>query len=338
MAKKVYSARAIEIEQDGYVFYVFKMPSDKLRRISYVSRRSLLNREGVQRQLSERRLKAIGKYIQDAAVFPNTIIVSFDELSFDGKKVSIPLENNNAFIIDGQHRLYGFDYAESKKLDLIVSGFEKLETPQIAKIFRVINSTQKKIDPSLVYDLIPEIRETEAVKFEDERAHYLIEFLNTDDDSPWRDSINMTGADSGIITQASMATALKKLLRKNGLFRGDDFFEDNIQEQVLVEYFRAVKKVFKTAWLNDSYILCKTAGVNALITVFIEIIEDLNNNKVELTNKRGLSINRETFIPYFKKLSRKYFTFESKKVGSKYLGAGGAKSLAEDIIKIILNN
>ena len=146
----------------------------------------------------------------------------------------------------------------------------------------------------------------------------------------------MTGADYGIITQASMATAIKKLLKKDGLFRSDDFFEDNIQEQVLIEYFKAVRKVYKHAWLNETHILCKTSGVSALISVFIEIIQDLYSKKMQLTDKKGLSIDQNTFIPYFKKLKDKDFTFEAKEVGSKYLGSGGAKSLSDDIISIVI--
>lgn len=332
-----YTTNAIEIKQGDYVFYVFKMPSNMLKKIAYVSRRTLNNREGIQRQLSSVRLRKIGKYIQsDTSVFPNSIIVSFHKLNFDKNKITIPLKNNAAFIIDGQHRLFGFGFSDGKELDLIIAGFNKLGNDKIASIFRTINYTQKKIDPSLVYDLIPEIRDLEPVKFEDERAHYLIEFLNVDESSPWQNSINMTGADQGIITQASMATALKKLLKKNGLFRDDDLFEDNIQEQILVEYFKAIKKVFKIAWLNDGYILCKTSGVNASIKVFEQIIEDLRSKGKPISDNKGLVVSRSDFVKYFEKLSKAEFTFESKKVGSKYLGAGGANSLAEDMISIIL--
>lgn len=339
MMEKQFTTNAIEVKQDGYTFYSFKMPSDKLREIAYVSRRTLENREGIQRQLSEIRLKKIGKYIKGpSAVFPNSIIVSFHKMNFDGESVTIPLVDNAAFIIDGQHRLYGFGYSDGKEMDLIIAGFIKLKDENIASIFRTINSNQKKIDPSLVYDLIPLIRDIEPVKFEDERAHFLIEFLNTEENSPWQNNINMTGADQGIISQASFATALKKLLKKDGLFRSDDFFEDNMQELILIEYFNAIKRVFKIEWLNESYILCKTSGVHALTMVFARIIEDLRLKKKQLTDNKGLIISKDDFMGYFKKLKDSGFTFESAKVGSKYLGVGGANSLSEDIISAILGD
>ena len=68
--REPYKTNAILINQGTYSFYVFKMPSSLLREISYVSRRTLRNREGIQRQLSKVRLTNIGRYIKtNAAVF-----------------------------------------------------------------------------------------------------------------------------------------------------------------------------------------------------------------------------------------------------------------------------
>lgn len=133
---------------------------------------------GSQRLLDEKkRLKEISDYIdsQDLA-FPNSIIVaanyneegfivnddedkdirwSFDEKSDGIYDVSIPSPAKIAAIIDGQHRLKGFEGATLKRqmeTDLIVSVYFDLPSPYQAYIFASINYNQKPVSKSLALE------------------------------------------------------------------------------------------------------------------------------------------------------------------------------------------
>lgn len=99
----------------------------------------LYNLLGAQRQSSIRRAKQIAHYIDTVeAAFPNSVILAANYINYgalqedvslrwrvevwtDGSyRLVIPSERAMASVIDGQHRLLGFDYcrAERKQMEL----------------------------------------------------------------------------------------------------------------------------------------------------------------------------------------------------------------------------
>lgn len=110
-------------------------------------------------------------------------------------------------IIDGQHRLFALDEMGDEGL---LDGFGDYEVPVIvfdglseawqAYLFWVINVEPKKINPSLAFDLYPELRSQswlesgEGIKvYQEHRAQELTEVLWRHEDSPWRDRIELHG-------------------------------------------------------------------------------------------------------------------------------------------------
>jgi DGQHR domain-containing protein len=154
---------AIEVKQGDFTFYTFSISAKLLLSIAYTSERTRENRMGIQRGLSKKRLKEIGQYLQGNVsgppILPNAIIVSLSEDSyFENNEIHIVNRPTaEAFVLDGQHRLWAFDnqWAGDIDLEIIVSAFIDLEDSYKALIFKTINGEQKKINPSLVYDLIP---------------------------------------------------------------------------------------------------------------------------------------------------------------------------------------
>lgn len=145
---------------------------------------------GTQRLIKESRLKEIADYINRVdSSFPNSIILAanydsstgfdrdeseyidsddegiptdkskawFVEKSEDGYyTLTIPAEKKLAAIIDGQHRLFAFAKAEIQarnSTDLLCSVYLDLPKALQAQIFATINSTQKRVDRSLTYEL-----------------------------------------------------------------------------------------------------------------------------------------------------------------------------------------
>ncbi|MBL1917816.1 DGQHR domain-containing protein, partial [Klebsiella pneumoniae] len=70
-------------------------------------------------------------------------------------------------VIDGQHRLAGLEEAMEEdpkvgEMDILVTLCESLTTPQAAKIFLNINTEQKPVPKSLIYDLFGELEDDET--------------------------------------------------------------------------------------------------------------------------------------------------------------------------------
>lgn len=149
-----------------------------LLRIAYVHRRGSGLRDikdvilTYQRMLIESKLKKIHDYLKnkDALPFPNNIIINFDsmptfELSeLDQKSerrhcyITLPRKFGSAWVIDGQHRLFGYAQSDQKTKDqLPVFAYVKLSNKEQARLFIDINQNQKSISPNLLWDLKEEL-------------------------------------------------------------------------------------------------------------------------------------------------------------------------------------
>lgn len=184
--------------------------------------------EGTQRLIQDKRLNEIGAYINRVdSAFPNSIIVAANydletgldqgELEYmsseeDGKpvdasrvwtitesddgchKLTIPSPEKLAAIIDGQHRLFSFaraDAAAMKDMNLLCSVFIDLPKALQAQIFATINSTQKRVDRSLTYELFGYNVSDEDEEFwtPDKLAVFFTRKLGTDTESPLQGKI-----------------------------------------------------------------------------------------------------------------------------------------------------
>jgi DGQHR domain-containing protein len=266
----------IGVDQGDYFLYCFVINSKDLREISYVSTRKPIGNQGYQRHFSLKRLRDVGAYIsKPKSTFPNSIVayldadaVSIHPSSANPKygEIDIRRQENVAWIIDGQHRLYGFEYSQGKEFDLIVAGYVGLSIPDQASIFRVINSEQKGVSPSLIFDLIDLTKDAE---FYDTRAHEIVKALNEDENSPWYSQIKMLGTGKGIISQAAFITELKKALKNPLVLKDYEYIE---QVKILKNYFGALKELFPEAWGNPKYVLCKTLGVASTFSMLGKVI------------------------------------------------------------------
>jgi len=106
-------------------------------------------------------------------------------------------------IIDGQHRLYAMDSFDDDELDsyeVPVVMFFGLPLDLQAYLFWVINVEPKRINPSLAFDLYPELRNQdwlergEGVKvYQEHRAQELTEISWNHPESPWQYRIELHG-------------------------------------------------------------------------------------------------------------------------------------------------
>jgi DGQHR domain-containing protein len=341
--------KALEVHQGGFTFYVFQIPAKTLLSIAYTSVRTQENRTGIQRGLRKDRLKEIGRYLRGETagppVLPNTIIVSLskDSKFQDGEIHVANRPSAEAFVLDGQHRLWAFldKWSGSIDFDVVVSAFIDLEDKFKALIFRTINGEQRKINPSLVYDLIPMLRGEDWVKFEDQRAHDLVEELNTNPESPWYDKIAMVGGANRIISQSSFITAIKKLLKAGHIFdaKDPDFFEAAIQGELLLLYSKLLADAYPRQWDNKDYLLCKYVGLSATFNLLEMVVHDLRRKNVPLTDNEGLTLSETQLRPYIERLKQYDFSAKAaKREGKSYVGEGGINELTKRLSALVFPN
>ncbi|WKZ76241.1 MAG: DGQHR domain-containing protein [Vicingaceae bacterium] len=319
---------------------------------------------GIQRHLSPERVKEISAYVNEdsAATFPSSIIINIpiEELDVVAVNPQFTISNNDdqndikclnenqtinfempelfvftfpykegvAQIIDGQHRMSGFESSSSDlKFDLPVTIFVDQLIPVQAEIFSTINGKQTRVTPSLVYDLFGLSQKRSPYRV----ANEIVRLLNESENSPLKNWIRILGKANkfyaGYITQSTVVKNLlllicgnikqaeedKRLLAigkkpelkttltsRETVFR--DFFidgEDEIIFKAITNFFKAVQTTYSEEWNNENSIIKKTVGFTALFKVFMFLAKRGREKdnltyeffQQELSNKADISFN-----------------------------------------------
>lgn len=169
---------ALKGSMGKHEYYMLSIEPSILLKIGFVLHRTKVNdsmsQPTYQRLLVPSRLKGIGKFIDDGGYFPNSIIINFDcsdkKLNIDfqpaGKTsddtdsrfgtLILPNAYGIAYIIDGQHRVYGYSASQKNYKDtntVPVVAFKNMDPNEQLQIFMDINENQKAVSPSLRLDL-----------------------------------------------------------------------------------------------------------------------------------------------------------------------------------------
>lgn len=311
--------------------------------------------EGTQRVIQDKRLSEIASYINRVdSAFPNSIIVAanydretgFDQtenediaeeegeepndvssawnvqVSDDGcHKLTIPSEAKLAAVIDGQHRLFSFAKASQEALqsmNLICSIFIDLPKALQAQIFATINSTQKRVDRSLTFELFGYNVSDEPEEYwtPDKLAVFFARKLATDTDSPLRGRIMVAPKrDSRLEKIAAEATwristavAVDGIMRlyssnpkrdanlmregdahtRNVLLKGPKdksplrsaYIDGNdaVIFKMVLNYLKAADRIFWEDAKEGSYIF-RTVGVQAVFDILRKLASDAFENR-----------------------------------------------------------
>lgn len=172
---------AIKGKMGGHDYYMLSIEPEILLKMGFVLHRTKVNDSMAptyQRLLSAKRLPKITEFIKNGGYFPNSLIVNFDttggskmKIQFDQASntsddsnskigmLSIPNAYGIAYIIDGQHRLYGYaDAGPYKQTNTIpVVAFANMESREQLQIFMDINENQKAVSKNLRLDLEEDI-------------------------------------------------------------------------------------------------------------------------------------------------------------------------------------
>lgn len=311
--------------------------------------------EGTQRLIQDKRLYEIANYINRVdSAFPNSIIIAanydmktgFDQgereyisseedgmppdesrvweitESEDGcHKLTIPSPEKLAAIIDGQHRLFSFARADAealKDMNLLCSIFIDLPKALQAQIFATINSTQKRVDSSLTYELFGYNVSDEAEEYwtPDKLAVFFTRKLGTNAGSPLQGRImvapkrdaaleELAAKASWRVSTAVIVDGILRLLSSNpkrdaNLMRKDEasprFELRNVRKErsplrdifidgndvlifkMVLNYLKASEDVFWSHASKDSFIF-RTIGVQAVFDILRKIARRSLNEK-----------------------------------------------------------
>jgi len=313
--------KALKVSQPIGEFYFGKIKAKDLVNITYSDVRRMADSEsrqlddyiGIQRPLIESRVRQINSYISGVdSSFPNSIIIAMnsDNVSWNesnGDFIISPNEDGDlsklAKILDGQHRIAGFDDSNTTFINDIgdVSDFELLITIFVdadistqANVFSTVNLAQTKVNKSLVYDL-----ESLAYSRSPEKTcHDIAVLLNKEKDGPFEKRIKRLGVatpniSNETLTQAAFVENLMKLITFDAKSDRNYFLAKQKGGKIAKEYSlektddkSLIKYPLRQSFLSDKDFIIATNVSN-----FFNSVRSLWPNAWDKSNKQS-SLNK----------------------------------------------
>jgi DNA sulfur modification protein DndB len=269
------TAKFIEVQQHDREFLLSSLPAGILTKISYASVRGHDDEPGaVQRFLNSRRISAIKDFTLGGGSYPNVVVLNWvndTPLERNSGYLTVPMIPRAAQLIDGQHRVAGLRAAieengEFANLQIPVAIYEHLNTRDCANIFLAINTEQKPVPRSLVFDLYglagDQIVDPAAV-----RARDIVMALHEDSNSVYHDLIKLPGSPrkKGGIALSTAVSAIKPMVEEKGDFQRIGITELESQRQVFFNFFGALADHYGDKWgANDNAFMYASGFVGAI--------------------------------------------------------------------------
>jgi DGQHR domain-containing protein len=285
--------------RNGVVMYQFAMNPKDLAELAYVARRDVRDKAFYQRQIDKGRIEEIGRYISNPDnLLVNNIILAFDELVTKPAKnfpngfiqfpkgrdqgvLKFPLDFKCCWIIDGQHRFYGFRHA-TKDMKVPIAVLQGLDPVKQAEIFLHINEFQKAVKPELVWDLKDELMFPST----DAMISRTLKKVNSDGIDGIKYTIGIPSQvknPAGMKKFAAMCTALSDLKlatpatssgRANPYWKGKNDTTVNQLFKGINEFFNAMKQVFPEDFARGhaGFVLGEGSGI-VMLSLFERIIQ-----------------------------------------------------------------
>ncbi|MHC4662050.1 MAG: DGQHR domain-containing protein [Planctomycetota bacterium] len=302
---------AIKSKMGKITYYLFSMQPEHLLKIAFVNTRagncSFIDLEkSYQRMINKGRIKKIRAYVENGGFFPGSIILNFtrplvkyEEIgSAKTKKdlpknaqpcmITLPPYYGSAWIIDGQHRIYGYADSNLKGTETVpVVAFVKQPPDLQAKMFVDINHNQKSVEPDLLWDLWEDLyfNSTDPKENAKYMVSKLVKELNSAKDGPFYEKIRIPSSNSaGFI---SMTTICNSIARHNFLSDEELFGRDSRDNTIsyalqrINAYFEIFRQELPDEWnARDKHFICSNTGVAILMGILKDIL-DGNMSKKE---------------------------------------------------------
>jgi len=364
---------AVKGKIGGETYYSFVTTPRNLLKIAFVNHQALNHPDGrpaYQRMVRSSRIKEIGKFIEEGGYFPTNILVNFTEpvgWEFMSNKensdpnikfgwIHLPNKYRSAWIIDGQHRLFGFSHLEGNLLDqsLFVLAFEKMDTRKEADLFITINHKQKSVPKSLLVSLLSEIRmgDHDPKVALQALASAIVKSINADPTSPFfrrftipdvppEENQNLTISE--VVNGLTRSGLLGKIVNKQPvpgiLHAGTDEKTILRTKKVLNGYFNKLMEAHPKRWATgkQAYVSVNP-GIRAHLMLIAEVAK-----YVELRRSIDLAqVSDDDLIGHITELTapiaeyiRQSSDDEIKEKFSRKFGEGGVKEYLYNLCEII---
>ncbi|TIR20895.1 MAG: DGQHR domain-containing protein [Mesorhizobium sp.] len=278
---------AFEVKQGDVEFFVFKLLASRLWPMVSINRRSETEDRGYQRVLSNARVEAVANHIRAGRPLPNNVLIALDKATFDAQAgtLTIPAGKDIGWVIDGQHRIAGaHEAAGDEDIELCVFAFVGVDQEFQIEQFVTINREQKGVPTSLVYDLLSHLPSRKRpADVANERAAEIANQLRNDTKSPLSGRIVVTQSPGK--GQISITNFVRKVAPLVHPDRGAlKVFTLPEQEQIIANYFSALKDTFSEQWAKADNIFLRTVGFGAMMNMFEEIFA------IVLSAQRGFTV------------------------------------------------
>lgn len=313
---------AIKGEMGGYTYYSFSIEPNTLLKLSYILHRVNTSDDTLntyQRMVKKNRIAQINEFLNgENNFFPNSIIINIDTkkgkpLNFDLATASdhdsttklgvlhLPKSYKSAFVIDGQHRLYGYGNNEYRFTHTIpVVAFENLPSDKQANLFVEINHRQKSVPANLLKSLDAELKWESPIADDAIRAlkSKLAQILNERNSSPLYNRI-IIGEEKSSQTKCITLTYIfdyglnktdffgelnKRMLIRTGPLYAGDLAIKTLEKayEFFKLFFSLIEEKLSEQWElgnAEGGFVARNIGVSSFIVIAWDIIEYLRKEK-----------------------------------------------------------
>lgn len=304
---------AVEGTMGGRKYYSFSIEPEKLLKIGFVLHRSKANEAMMptyQRIIKKARLKSVHEFVEEGGYFPNSIVISIEarkskECRFEPANTQVentkssagilylPKKYRSAYVIDGQHRLYGYansQYASSNTIPVV--GFINLDRDEQIRLFMQINENQKSVAKNLQHTLNADLLWSSTNLLEQRKALCAsigIE-LGDNKDSPLFGKVAI-GEDVAPITMQNIENALKSngflgKVSKTEIEEAGTLYAGNIEQslnritQFLIRSLGYVADNLREEWDDSDGMLVINKGIYGLIMICGDIVTHIDEKGI----------------------------------------------------------
>ncbi|WP_040214921.1 DGQHR domain-containing protein [Clostridium polynesiense] len=355
---------AIQGKMGGFTYYCFVIEPERLLKISYVLHRNEANKNMMptyQRLIKKKRLSEVRTFINNKNYFPNSLIISIDtnckglrfdlsDMRVDGSLsklgiLHLPKRYRSAYIIDGQHRLYGYsdsDYGSTNSIPVVA--FVDLDRKEQIKLFMDINENQKAVPKTLRVTLNADML-WDSDDFNERRQALrskIAQMLGEEETSPLLGRV-VVGENERSFTKSITVEAIQGALKKcqfftqftkNNTVVKDGTFDVGQNQKTcdifypfIEECLRYIKKYTEVEWENgdsNDGIVTINRGIQAIIRVINDVVNYLVDTKVispKISNTEDICKEVNYYLdPLIEYLNN--VTSDQKKDLRGYLGGG----------------
>jgi DGQHR domain-containing protein len=366
---------AVRGKLGGQKFYSFVTTPRNLLKIAFVNHQALNHPDGrpaYQRMVNPKRLKEIGQFISEkGGFFPTNLLINFttspkfEPLSNKENTdpnihfgwLTLPAVYRSAWVIDGQHRLYGYSGLAERFLDqsLLVLAFDKMDTHKEADLFITINHKQKSVARSLLVTLLADLRmgDADPKTALSALASMIVRRLSGDKTSPFVQRFALPDVSAGPMQNLTISEVVNGLNRSGlvgkvvhgttapGPMTGATD-EDTVERARLIlnRYFEALRLAHPQRWeAGKAAYICVNPGIRAHLALIPEIV-------AYSSHKRGLefmTLGEERFAEELIRVAEPIFSFvrdasddEIKSRFSRKFGEGGVKEYLYELCKLVI--